>query len=333
MKKKVLLPLCLLFLSLSMALTGCGDSKKQGEGESVVYYTVTYDSNGGDAIEPRQVSAGGTRPDPGEPERAGYLFDGWTHNGVNVTVGETKVMENMTLRATWISAESVFSYQRLGETNTAVLTELKRDREELRIPTVIGNYTVVALGDRLFYGKTSETVQSIWVPHTVTTIGEKTFGMVRGVHIGFDERCRITSLGEGAFFGCSGLEEIPLGEGLVTIPYEAFAESGLTSVRLPESVTKIEENAFDACDGLITVMLHHTLMTVENGAFFECESLKTLFFYGTAEQAEALLTTGIAPMNAPFAEARIYLYAEQEPAADGEYEYWYLDENGKTKIW
>lgn len=333
MKKNIGWLTLLLLAVVALLLAGCQKSEKGEEKESVVYYTVVYDTNGGAPIESRQVSAGGILPDPGDPEREGYLFGGWTYNGTGITVGFSKVESDMTVRATWISAESVFEYQRIGETDTAVLTRLKSEVEFLSIPTSIGNYQVVALGDGLFADLTGETVKRIRIPHTVTTVGEETFCETEGIALSFDDRCRITSIGERAFFGCTGLTEIPLGEGLLTVPYEAFAETGLQSVRLPESVTKIEENAFDACESMVTVMLHHTTRTVENGAFFECRGLKTLFFYGTAEQVETLMAEGVAPMNEPFEEARIYLYAAQEPAAGGEYEYWYLDENGKTKIW
>jgi uncharacterized repeat protein (TIGR02543 family) len=272
-------------------------------------------------------------PDPGEPEREGYLFSGWTQDGLGVTVGVTLVKSDMTLRATWISAESMFDYQRIGETDTAVITRLKGEMEQLRIPTVIGNYRVVALGDRLFSGLDNETIKRIRVPHTVTSIGEESFGESIGVVVEFDEKCQITSLGERAFFGCTGLTEIPLGEGLTTVPYEAFSGTSLRSVSLPKSVTRIEENAFDACASLVAVMMHHTVEAIENAAFFECGALKTVFFYGTAEQADVMIGDKTDSMNDSLEEAKIYLYSEAKPTAEGKYEYWHFDGNQKTKIW
>ncbi|MBQ9086381.1 MAG: leucine-rich repeat protein [Clostridia bacterium] len=333
MKRKYWWLFGILLLSLCLLVSACARSDENEDGERVTYYTVTYDSNGGSQIESRQVSAGGVLPDPGEPTREGYIFAGWTLDGVGVMVGVTQVKENMTVRASWISAESLFEYQRIGETDTAVITVLKSEMEEIKIPTSIGNYQVVAVGDRLFYGRSDETIQSIYIPETVTTIGEEAFGELTGVQIVFSEKCRITSLGERAFFGCTGLTEIPLGEGLSEIPYESFSGSGLTSVRLPKSVTKIEENAFDGCLSLVTVMLHETVTSVENAAFFDCDALKTIFFYGTEERVESLLSDQTQSMNQPFTEARVYLYAEKEPSQTGTYEYWYLDENNKTKIW
>lgn len=333
MKRRVVLLSLLLLISLCLLFAGCRKTD-EGEGkESVVYYTVTYDTNGGSSIEPRQVSAEGLLPDPGVPEREGYLFGGWTHDGVSVKFGITQVKGDMVVRANWISAESMFGYARVEETDTAVITELKGEMEELRIPTSIGNYRVVGLGDSLFSSLESEKIKKIFVPHTVTFIGEEAFSEIASIAIEFDERCEITSLGERAFFGCVGLTDIPLGEGLTLIPYEAFAGSSLKSIRLPASVTKIDENAFDSCAALVAVMMHHTVESVENAAFFECAALKTIFFYGSAEQADALIGDRTDAMNEPFKNAKIYLYAETKPSAEGKYEYWHFDGKQKTKIW
>ena len=333
MKKRAILFSFLLLVCLCLFLTGCEKEAGGESEESVVYYTVTYDSNGGNPIESRQVSAGGLLPDPGDPQRDGYLFSGWTHNGVSVHVGVTLVKEDMVLRASWISAESMFGYQRVAETDTAVITELKGEMEELRIPTVIGNYRVVALGDGLFSKLESETIKSIRIPNTVVSIGEEAFAEVVGVAVEFDEGCQITSLGERAFFGCNGLSDIPLGEGLTSIPFEAFAGTSLRSVSLPKSVTRIEENGFDSCGALVAVMMYDTVESIENAAFFECSALKTIFFYGSAEQADALIGEKVDSMNEPFENAKVYLYAETKPTTEGKYEYWHFSDKGKTKIW
>ena len=333
MKRRVILLSLLLLVSLCLLLVGCRKTGEDENVESAVYYTVTYDTNGAGAIEPRQVPAGGLLPDPGVPQREGYLFGGWTHDGGSVTFGMTLVKGDMVVRANWISAESMFGYTHVEGTDTAIITELKGEMAELRIPTSIGNYRVVGLGDHLFAGLESEKIKKIFVPHTVTSIGEETFAEVTSIAIEFDERCQITSLGERAFFGCVGLTDIPLGEGLTLLPYEVLAGTSLKSLRLPKSVTKIDENALDACGSLVAVMMHSSVESVENAAFFECDALKTLFFYGSAEQADALMGSKVDSMNDSLKSAKIYLYAEAKPSVEGKYEYFYLDENQKTKIW
>ena len=82
---------------------------------------------------------------------------------------------------------------------------------------------------------------------------------------------RVTSIGDSAFDGCSGLkkidfncknigswfkynksiEEVIIGNGVTSIGGRAFYGcSGLTSIKIPNSVTSIEEKAFSGCTGL-----------------------------------------------------------------------------------
>ena len=48
----------------------------------------------------------------------------------------------------------------------------------------------------------------------------------------------VTTIGNGAFYKCTGLTSVTLGQSVTTIGYEAFAGcTGLTSVTIPNSVT------------------------------------------------------------------------------------------------
>ena len=60
----------------------------------------------------------------------------------------------------------------------------------------------------------------------------------------------ITSIGEYAFVGCSGLTELTLPNSITSIGISAFAGcTGLTELILPNSVTRIGYHAFDCCSG------------------------------------------------------------------------------------
>ena len=65
----------------------------------------------------------------------------------------------------------------------------------------------------------------------------------------------MTSIGERAFFDCSGLTSVTIGNSVKSIGDEAFwGCSGLTSVTIGNSVTSIGNSAFWACSGLTSVI-------------------------------------------------------------------------------
>ena len=66
----------------------------------------------------------------------------------------------------------------------------------------------------------------------------------------------VTSIGNGAFFYCSGLTSVTIPNSVTSIGYSAFAFcSGLTSVTIPNSVTFIPEAAFSGCSSLESIIV------------------------------------------------------------------------------
>jgi len=57
----------------------------------------------------------------------------------------------------------------------------------------------------------------------------------------------VTTIGEGAFYGCSGLTSIDIPNSVNYIEWNAFAYSGLISIVIPSSVEFIDKGAFYGC--------------------------------------------------------------------------------------
>ncbi len=79
------------------------------------------------------------------------------------------------------------------------------------------------------------------------------------------------------FSNCTGLTNIKLPDSVTTIEVVAFSDCiGLTSINIPDSVTTIEESAFSGCTGLTSINIPDSVTTIEEGAFSGCTGLTSI---------------------------------------------------------
>lgn len=72
-----------------------------------------------------------------------------------------------------------------------------------------------------------------------------------------------------------GLQSLEIPEGVTTIAYEAFYQSGVRNVSLPSTLTTIRNFAFDRCRNLQSIVVPESVTTLESGAFYLCEGMKS----------------------------------------------------------
>ena len=114
------------------------------------------------------------------------------------------------------------------------------------------------------------------IPNSVTSIGEWAFSGCSGL-TSVTIPNSVTSIGNGAFGDCSGLTSVTIPNSVTSIGSSAFDNcSGLTSVTIPNSVTKIGEYAFVDCSGLTSVTIPNSVTSIGCAAFYGCSGLTSM---------------------------------------------------------
>ncbi|MBO5415966.1 MAG: leucine-rich repeat protein [Clostridia bacterium] len=321
--------LCFLALFACLAFFG-GCSEEEEAPQEDIYYKVVFDSAGGSSTDEIKVLSGSKIARPEDPEKEGYIFNGWRKDAVEWDFANDKVTSDLTLTAGWIDAKTIFDYEIAD--GKATLTKYKGKLDSIRIPTQIAGYPVVAIGDEAFMSTAYEKTQEITVGENIKVIGSSAFAGCAGIRLTLE--CKPVSIGEKAFAGCTALGKITLGSGLTAIPVEAFLGcTGLESVILSDTTETVGENAFDGCTALKSVTAHSSLKTVSDSAFLGCSSLKAIYYYGTAEQwAQTQIAEGNNG-NDTLMGAYFYMYSEAEPPKDAKGKYWYFKDDGSIRIW
>ena len=108
----------------------------------------------------------------------------------------------------------------------------------------------------------NEYTGNVVIPKSVT-YNEKTYS--------------VTSIGELAFYRCSGLTSITIPNSVTSIGFDAFKYcTGLTSITIPFGVTSIDEEVFEGCSGLISITIHPNITNIGKESFKGCTGLTSI---------------------------------------------------------
>ena len=87
----------------------------------------------------------------------------------------------------------------------------------------------------------------------------------------------VTSIGDDAFSGCTGLTRINIPNTVTKIGASAFGScTGLTSITIPDNVTSIGAAAFRGCKGLTSITIPDSVTWIGDTTFSYCTGLTSV---------------------------------------------------------
>ena len=133
----------------------------------------------------------------------------------------------------------------------------------------------------------------------------------------------VTMIGDDAFNDCYSLTNVTIGDSVTAIGERAFFEcSSLTSVTIPDSVTTIGNESFAYCNSLTSVTIGDSVITIGNYAFYGCDSLTSITI------PNSVTTIGDGVFDDCDGLTSVYCKATTPPALGGTYVF---DSNGSGR--
>ena len=96
----------------------------------------------------------------------------------------------------------------------------------------------------------------------------------------------IAAIGTAAFAGDKALTSVYVPDSVTSIGQDAFGETGIREVRLPEGLTELAPYLFYHCDSLTSVDIPETVTFIGLQAFAFCGALRELVIPAGVEQAD-----------------------------------------------
>jgi len=122
-------------------------------------------------------------------------------------------------------------------------------------------------------GIIDKTISKIIVPDYVTSIGDGAFygcGSLASIEI----PSSVSSIGSDAFRDCGSLANIDIPNSVSSIGDRAFSGcSNLTNIEIPNSVTFLGAQSFYGCGNLTSIELSNSITSIGDGSFHSCNSL------------------------------------------------------------
>ena len=135
------------------------------------------------------------------------------------------------------------------------------------------------------------------VSYSVISIGELAFYDCSGLTSVVIPNS-VTSIGNNAFRECTALASVIIGNGIVSIGDYAFAYcSDLASIEIPNSVTSIGRYAFTYCTSLSNIEIPNSVISFADGVFYYCTGLTNVVIGNGVTNIEYQVFSGCSSLK------------------------------------
>lgn len=161
--------------------------------------------------------------------------------------------------------DSCFAFSNLTEadwvTSADIPTYCFRGCMDLDTVNIRGSVSVLSEGAFFSCG-----IKRIQIPDSVIVMGTDTFSGCQSLSsVRLSRNCRV--IPEDFCWGCGSLREITIPYGVTEIGKMAFYQTGLESVSLPDSLTKIGDTAFEVCERISELSVPSSVTSIGTNAF------------------------------------------------------------------
>ena len=287
MKKLVYILLAVL-LCMNFVLSACGEkgggnNSNKNDHEYDIYYTVTFDSQGGSAVDSQRVLAGNPATVPTSPTKSNCEFNGWyrsSSDAVQWNFATDRVNENITLYAHWTEKQDTLVPSEMLTFEKSVegfiVTGDSGQLASIVIPAEHDGVPVVGIADSAFaYSKHMSEILSVTIPDSVTEIGKNAFHNQSAlVSVDIGTNSKLEKIGNNAFSG----------------------NSALKSIYLPAGLNSLGDDVFNNCGGLktITVAAENTRYSGEGNCLIDNSTHTLIRGSNTSVIPETVTKIGVA---------------------------------------
>ncbi len=158
------------------------------------------------------------------------------------------------------------------------------------------------------WGEYYQYIEKAVIKGEIKSVGEQAFAGLPALRYVDMTDSVVEHIEEGAFFGCTALDNVLFPDTLESIGYDAFRYCSSIERIVTDNVKTIASDAFTGCDNLENVVLNE-IETIESAAFAKCPQLKEIIL---PESLRTLEMNMLFAFDEDYLEKILYLGTKEQ---------------------